>query len=66
MLSLKEYKRIIYGCGMEVEYFVVNASNRPIAKVFALLSRIPFLRELCSYNIYCILKNNNLDAGAEI
>jgi hypothetical protein len=58
MLSLKEHKRILYGCGMEVEYFGVNVSNRPIAKVFALLAKIPFLGELCSYNIYCILRNN--------
>jgi SAM-dependent methyltransferase len=56
MLSLKEHRRILYNCGIPVEFFGVNISDRPISRVFALLAKIPFCQEICSHNIYCILR----------
>lgn len=57
-LSLEEYKEIFHGIGMEVVSFNVNVSKNKIMKLLTLLSRIKFLREYCSCNIYAILRKH--------
>ena len=42
----------------EIEYFNTNQSDHPVSVIFNLLSRIVFLKEFFTYNIYCILKKN--------
>jgi cyclopropane fatty-acyl-phospholipid synthase-like methyltransferase len=55
-LSLAEYKQIFYNSGLEVLQFKVNESKNIISNLFSLISRINFLREYFSHNIYTILK----------
>ncbi len=54
-LSCKDFKRIIFNSGLDVQKFYVNRSNNPILWVVAQLAKIPFLSELFSHNIYCVL-----------
>jgi len=55
-LSLSEYKELFYNSGLTVLYFRANMSNNPISKLFTLLSRISFLEEYFTHQLYCILK----------
>jgi len=54
--SLKDFKNLILNSDLSVVYFKVNSSGKRISKLFTLASRIPFLREYFSFNIYCILQ----------
>lgn len=54
--SLKEYQEIFKNSKFEVEFFITNQSDHPISFFFNLLSKIKFLKEYFTYNIYCILK----------
>ncbi|MCL2508930.1 MAG: class I SAM-dependent methyltransferase [Oscillospiraceae bacterium] len=56
MLPLREYKRLFYGSGLDVKLFRVNANEKLISKVMTALSKIPFLTEYFSHNLYCILE----------
>lgn len=57
--SFAEYKDMLRNSNFEIEYFVTNKSDHPVSIFFNLLSKINFLREYCTYNIYCILKKTN-------
>ena len=56
--SLKDYKRIFKNSQFEIEFFITNQSDHPISIIFDLFSKIGFLKEFFTYNIYCILKKN--------
>ena len=56
MLSFKEYRRIIESCGLEVRHFGVNVNERLGSKILTLFSKVPFLREYFTHNIYCVLR----------
>ena len=56
--SFAEYKNIFKKSKFEIEYFITNQSDHPISKIFNLMSKLNFLKEYCTYNIYCILKKN--------
>jgi cyclopropane fatty-acyl-phospholipid synthase-like methyltransferase len=58
-LSLAEYKQILYGTGLEVLQFKVNESKNIISNLFSLISRVNFLREYFSHNIYAVLRRQN-------
>lgn len=58
MNSLAEYRRILADSGLKVVSFRVNRSTQLLSKVLTLLRRLPFLEELCTHNIYCVLENN--------
>tara|TARA_B100000963_G_scaffold205773_1_gene179197 strand:+ start:634 stop:1380 length:747 start_codon:yes stop_codon:yes gene_type:complete len=53
--SLKDYKKIFTDSKFEIEFFITNQSDHPVSIIFNLLSRIDFLKEFFTYNIYCIL-----------
>jgi len=55
-LSLKKYKEILLkGHDLEVISFETNVNERFINIPFKLLSKIPFLNEYFTHNIYIIL-----------
>lgn len=56
--TLKNYKKLLLNSGLAVEYFKVNSSDKSVSKLFTLISKIPFLTEYFSFNIYCILQKN--------
>ena len=54
--SFNEYNKIFKNSKFEIEYFATNKSDHPASKIFNFLSQSRFLKEYCTYNIYCILK----------
>ena len=54
--SFNQYKKFFNDSKFEIEYVVTNKSDHPVSLIFNLLSRIKFLEEYFTYNIYCILK----------
>jgi len=56
MLSLAEYRRIFNESGMKTVRFEVNRSSNIVSKIFTLLSKLPWLEEYFTHNIYCILE----------
>lgn len=54
--ALRDYLRLFAGCGLEPAYLKVNHGERSLSRLFALLARIPALREYFSHDIYCILR----------
>lgn len=55
--SLKEYINMFNNVeGMVVTDFRTNVSDKLSMKLFNLLSRLPFMREYFTYNIYCVLE----------
>lgn len=56
MYSLAEYRRFIYGSGLNVVRFGMNRSTSPLSKVLSVLRRVPGLEEYCTHNVYCILE----------
>ncbi len=56
--SFKNYIDIFNNSKLDVEFFITNQSDHPVSKIFNVLSKIEFLKEYCTYNIYCILKKD--------
>lgn len=54
--SLKEYENFFENSKFKIIYYKTNLSDHPISPVFNLLSKIKFLKEYFTYNIYCILE----------
>ncbi len=58
-LPLAEYLRLFRSCGMAIIFLQVNASKRPVSRLFSLISQVPFLTEYFSHNLYCILEKQS-------
>ena len=58
-MSLAEMRTLLFNCGLKVSLFKINASKNLVLRLFSLLRRIPFLEELFSYNLYCILEKDS-------
>ena len=56
-LKLSDYMKIFKNSGLSIVYFKMNQSNNKIVKLFNFISKIPFLKEYFTLNIYCILEN---------
>lgn len=56
MLAFRDYKRILYNAGFEVEFFRPNCSRHPVVRVFSLLRHLPLVGEYFVNNLYCILR----------
>lgn len=54
--SFKDYKKMFSESKFDIDYFITNQSDHPIGKAFNILSKINFLEEYFTFNIYCILK----------
>lgn len=57
MLAFSDYEKLIGESGLEVVSFDVNRGKGLSPRIFTTLRRIPALRDLCTYNIYCVLRN---------
>jgi len=56
-LSLKDYLNIFLNIeSFELIDFRTNVSTKILNKIFKLISKIPFLREYFTHNIYCVLQ----------
>ena len=56
--SFKKYEETIKNSGLEIKYYKVNCTNNPIAIIFRIIRKIRFLREFCTFNIYCVLQKS--------
>ncbi len=56
--SFKDYEKIFKNSKFEIETFITNQSDHPVSSIFNLLSKINFIKEFFTYNIYCVLKKN--------
>lgn len=56
MYSLADYRKALFGAGLEVVVLRVNQSANPLSRVLSLLRRVPFLEEYCTHNVYCVLE----------
>jgi len=54
--SFVDYKNFFEKSNFKIQYFKTNLSDHPISFIFNALSKIKFLEEFCTYNIYCILE----------
>lgn len=54
--SLKKYKEIFYNSNFEVSYFQTNCTSNKLAIPFKILSKINFLEEYFTFNIFIVLK----------
>lgn len=55
-LSFADYEHFFLASNLDMVLFRVNQSEHIISKIMTLLRRIPFLREYCTHNIYCIME----------
>lgn len=58
-MSLSAYRRIFHESGLSIVYFKVNQNVGVlsiVSKIFYWMSRIPFLEEFFTHNLYCILE----------
>lgn len=56
MLAFRDYQRIIYQSGFEVEFFQPNCSRHPVVRCFSLLRHLPLVGDYFVNNLYCILR----------
>ena len=54
--SFAEYKKIFNDSNFKINFFKTNLSDHPLSFIFNFLSKFKFLREYCTYNIYCVLE----------
>ena len=57
--SLKKYREIFNNSDFEIVYFQTNRTSNKLAIPFKILSKINFLEEYFTFNIFIILKKNN-------
>ncbi len=55
-MSLADYRTLFNKSGLRIIYLQTNVSKNIGMKVFSLLSRIKFLEEYFTHNLYCILE----------
>jgi SAM-dependent methyltransferase len=53
--KFRDYVTAFKDCPMKVEHFKTNRGDHPVYKVSRFLSKMPVLRELFTFNIYCTL-----------
>ena len=58
--SFKDYKKIFSESKFDIDCFITNQSDHPVGKAFNILSKINFLEEYFTFNIYCILKKTKI------
>ena len=55
MYSLNDYLTIFKNSKFEIEVLRKNCSNNPLTLIFKLISKIKFLEEYVTFNIFTIL-----------
>ena len=56
MYSLKNYLEVFKNSDFQIEMLKKNCSNNPVSIIFKLMSKIKFLEEFCTFNIFLVLK----------
>ena len=56
MYSLKDYKNVFYNSKFNVVFFKTNCTSNKLSIPFKILSKINFLEEYCSFNIFSVLQ----------
>tara|TARA_B100000700_G_C14852639_1_gene764705 strand:+ start:228 stop:971 length:744 start_codon:yes stop_codon:yes gene_type:complete len=54
--SLKEYKDFFYNSKFHIDFFKTNCTSNKLAIPFKILSKINFLEEYCTFNIFTVLQ----------
>ncbi len=54
--SLKQYKDFFENSKFKILFFKTNQTKHPAGKIFNMLSKLKFLQEYCTFNIYCVLE----------
>ena len=54
--SLKEYEKFFKESKFKISFYINNQSDHPVSFIFDFFSKINFLKEYFTYNIYCILE----------
>jgi ubiquinone/menaquinone biosynthesis C-methylase UbiE len=56
-LSLKQYEKYLFNTpGLEVVDYRKNVNERFVNRIMNILTKLPFLKEYFTHNIYCVLK----------
>ncbi|MDO9541316.1 MAG: class I SAM-dependent methyltransferase [Kiritimatiellia bacterium] len=55
-LFFADYEKIFMESGLDMILLRINQSEHIISKIMTLLRNIPFLKEYCTHNIYCIME----------
>ncbi|MDF5711658.1 MAG: methyltransferase domain-containing protein [Nostoc sp. S4] len=55
-MSLADFRNLFQNSGLKIVDFRTNISDLPAMKFFSLMSKIKFLEEYFTYNIYCVLE----------
>ena len=56
LYSLKKYLEVFKNSNFQIEMLKKNCSNNPVSIIFKLMSKIKFLEEFCTFNIFLVLK----------
>ena len=56
--ALADYKRLFNRTGLSILYFKVNHGDRLMSRIFSWISKIPFLEEYFSHDLYCVLRKD--------
>ena len=54
--SLKQYEDFLKNSKFKILIFKTNQTKHPVGKAFNILSKLKFLKEYFTFNIYCILE----------
>jgi hypothetical protein len=54
-LTAPEFKALFDASGLKVEVFRTNVSYSTVAKLFALVGKVPLLKKYFTHNLFCIL-----------
>ena len=54
--KIKEYKNFFYNSKFEINFFKTNCTSNKLAIPFKILSKINFLQEYCTFNIFAVLQ----------
>ena len=54
--SLKQYKDFFENSKFKILFFKTNQTKHPAGKIFNMFSKLKFLQEYCTFNIYCVLE----------
>ena len=58
-MSLADYKRLSNKMEWTILYFKVNHGDRLMSKIFSWISKISFMEEYFSHDLYCVLKRDD-------
>ena len=55
-LTIADFKKKFRDSGLKIEIFRSNVGYSPVAKIFGLFSKLPFMDKYFTHNLYCVLR----------